>query len=90
MTPAEHGGQHGVFVAAQRGQASGEVCAPHVQRNDLRKLQTETNRWNILLQDVNYDFCSCLQSYISLSSFMTIFRVSAIVKTFCLMGFIAL
>lgn len=36
---AEHGGQHGVLVAPQRGQPSGEVCAPDVKRDDLRELE---------------------------------------------------
>lgn len=38
MSPAEHGGQHGVLESPQRGQASGEVCAPDVQRDHLWKL----------------------------------------------------
>lgn len=38
VAPAEHGGQHGVVVAAQRGQPGGEVGAPHVQRDHLGKL----------------------------------------------------
>lgn len=42
MPPAEHGGQHGVLVAPQRGQPSGEVCAPDVQGDDLRELENGT------------------------------------------------
>lgn len=38
MTAAEHGGQHGVLELPQRGQASGEVRTPDVQRDDLREL----------------------------------------------------
>lgn len=38
MAPAEHGGQHGVVEAPERGQACGEVCAPNVQRDHLWKL----------------------------------------------------
>lgn len=38
MTPAEHGGQHGVVESPQRGQASSEVHAPNIQRDDLWKL----------------------------------------------------
>lgn len=38
VSPAEHGGQHGVLVSPQRGQTCGEVHAANVQRDDLRKL----------------------------------------------------
>lgn len=44
MTPAEHGGQHGVLESSQRGQPSGEVRAPDVQRDDLWKLQHANGR----------------------------------------------
>lgn len=39
VTPTEHGSQHGILISPQRGQASGEVRAPNVQRDDLWKLQ---------------------------------------------------
>lgn len=43
MVPsAEHGGQHGVLVAPQRGKPGGEVRAPDVQRDDLRELENGT------------------------------------------------
>lgn len=38
MSPTEHGGQHGVLKSPQRGQASGEVRAPDIQRDHLWKL----------------------------------------------------
>ena len=49
MTPAEHGGQHGVLISPQCGQASGEVRAPNVQRDDLWKLGKHGHDWTVIL-----------------------------------------
>jgi hypothetical protein len=39
MPPAEHGSQHGVFIAPQSRQARGKVSPSNVQGDDFRKLE---------------------------------------------------
>lgn len=39
MASTEHGSQHGVFVAPQRGQSCGEVSPSNVKGDNLRKLE---------------------------------------------------
>ena len=52
MASAEHGGQHGVLVPPQRGQAGREVRAPDVQRDDLWELggRGDTNECNVSMR----------------------------------------
>lgn len=39
VSPAEHGSQHGVFIAPQGRQACGKVSPSNVKGDDLRKLE---------------------------------------------------
>lgn len=41
MSPAEHGSQHGVFIAPQGRQACGKVSPSNVKGDDLRKLERD-------------------------------------------------